>query len=67
MSGAAFLTLAQTAVALGVSASGLRPLGRRQIVLELVDADGVGHPVVLQGDTRQGGRARDYVRDLLRP
>jgi hypothetical protein len=45
----------------------LRTLERKQLIAERVDGDGIGHPVVLQGDTREGWRARDYVKDLLRP
>lgn len=45
----------------------LRSLERKQLIASRVDAEGIDHPVVLQGDTREGWRARDYVRDLLRP
>lgn len=44
-----------------------RTLERKQLIAERVDVEGVAHPVVLEGKTREGWRARDYVRDLLRP
>jgi hypothetical protein len=45
----------------------LRTLERKQLIVERVDADGTSHPLVLQGDTREGWRARGYIRDLLQP
>jgi hypothetical protein len=35
-------------------------------LLERVDADGIAHPLVLQGDTGEGWAAKDAVRNLPR-
>jgi hypothetical protein len=44
----------------------LRTLERQQLIVERVDAEGIGHPLVLEGDTREGWAAKDAVRNLLR-
>jgi hypothetical protein len=44
----------------------LRAMDRKQLILERVDSEGLGRTVVLEGDTRTGWAARDYVDRVLR-
>jgi hypothetical protein len=41
-------------------------MDRKQLILERVDSEGLGRTVVLEGDTRTGWAARDYVDRVLR-